>query len=78
MYVKQAFITVTKYLRKLTYKEERFILAHVFRGFSSWSLGPIILDLSLSTVHHGGSAWWRRPAYLLVARKQERKGLGSQ
>jgi hypothetical protein len=57
---------VPKYLRLSTYKEERFILAHRFRGF--WPLGPIALGL-----------WWyntsglegmaRRPVYFMIAKK---------
>jgi hypothetical protein len=33
---------VTKYLRKINLKEERFILVHGFRGFSVWSVDPIV------------------------------------
>jgi hypothetical protein len=40
--ISQPFITVTKHL---TLKEERFILAHGFRSFGSWSLAPLLLGL---------------------------------
>jgi hypothetical protein len=32
---------MTKYLRKSTYKEERFSWAPGFKGFSIWSFGPV-------------------------------------
>lgn len=32
--VSEVSVTITKYLRKSTYKEERFILMSTFRGFS--------------------------------------------
>jgi hypothetical protein len=52
-------------------KEEGFILAYDFRGFSSWLFGPMCLGRTLE--------WWDGVAekllHLLVDRKQrERKG----
>jgi hypothetical protein len=43
-HVSQPFITMTKYPRQLTYKEERFVLAHGFRGFSTWLLISITME----------------------------------
>jgi hypothetical protein len=32
-------------LKKITEEEEKFVLVQGFRGFSPWSLGPIVLGL---------------------------------
>lgn len=36
--------SVTKYLRKSTYKEERFIVTRGFRGSSSWSVDSLVFE----------------------------------
>jgi hypothetical protein len=47
MWINHFYVTVTKYLMET--REERFILAHGFREFSSWLFDP--MDLG---EHHGG------------------------
>jgi hypothetical protein len=47
------FCHCDKYLRETGLKEERFILAHHFRGFSSRMAGSIALGLR-SGKYHGG------------------------
>jgi hypothetical protein len=37
--------SLTKYLRRSPYKEEKFILAYGFRGFGPWLFGPVTLGL---------------------------------
>jgi hypothetical protein len=48
--ISQFSIAVTKYLRRISLKEERFMLIQSLRGFSPWLLGFVTLGL-------GGSAW---------------------
>jgi hypothetical protein len=45
LFVLVAFFTVNQISEKNNLKEERFILAHSFRGFSSWPLPLLLLDL---------------------------------
>jgi hypothetical protein len=47
-----------------------FILAHVFRVFSSWSLGSIVFWFCDEEVHHRGRKWWSKAAYLMSVREQ--------
>jgi hypothetical protein len=51
-----AFCHCDKYLRK-TIKEERFVLAHDFRGFKPWSAGAIAFRLEGRQKHHGRRVW---------------------
>jgi hypothetical protein len=75
--VSSLFIAVMKYLREINLKKERCILAHSFRDFSPWLLGPIILDLWEGKTYGKGhgkakllTTWWTG------AKKEESKGLG--
>jgi hypothetical protein len=49
--ISQSLITIKKKLRKSTLKERRFILAHNFKGFSSW------LNSLLLLVLQGNTSW---------------------
>lgn len=44
-YILVSIQSVTKYLRLTTYKEERLIMAHGFRGFNAWIIGSVALGL---------------------------------
>jgi hypothetical protein len=64
---------VTKIPDRDNFREEGFILAHSFRGFSPWSLGPR---------HLGRKSWQQEymeedTLHIMVDRKQKaRTGLG--
>jgi hypothetical protein len=45
---------MTRYLRKNKKKEEGFLLAHGFRGFSAWSADSIAFRPAAREKHHGG------------------------
>jgi hypothetical protein len=55
--VNQLLVTLTKYLRGPSYKEEIFILAHGFGGFSPWSAGPIAFGLVVRQPIMKGNTW---------------------
>jgi hypothetical protein len=59
-------------------KEEIFILAPGFRGFSPWSVGSLAFRPEAMQNHHGGRTWHREAAYLIKARKQREKGVGDK
>jgi hypothetical protein len=58
-HVSHFFITGIKYLREINLKEERFILVHSFRDFSSCSLALLFLG-SGKAERHGRENMWRR------------------
>jgi hypothetical protein len=49
---------VSKYLRKINLKDERFNLAHSFRSLRPWSLGPVafgpMVKQNVMAEAHGG------------------------
>jgi hypothetical protein len=50
-------------------KEELFILAHSFRGFSPWSLG---------SMHLGRTSWQQEFPHLMANRMQHKEGAKDQ
>jgi hypothetical protein len=68
-----AFHCCNKYLRKTTLKEEGLILAHVFRGPSPLSLGPILWTGG-GTVYHGRSIWQRKQLISGQPGSKEKRG----
>jgi hypothetical protein len=60
---------VTKYLRKYSYKEERFIMDHGFRDFSPCSFGPVTFG-PMAPQYILAEACGREAAHLMVTRKQ--------
>jgi hypothetical protein len=66
---------------RIPFKEERFILAHNFRGFSLWLIGPVALGWWQQSTH-GMSGWHKKPAlapglFTAVWKQSERRGQGS-
>jgi hypothetical protein len=59
-------------LRETIYKEERFILAHSFRGFSPSSAGSIALSLRQGRPWQQDSA--AEPAHFMANQEAQRKG----
>lgn len=57
-----------KYLRAVTIEEKRFIIAHGVRGFSLWSLGPIISRPVMRQSMMAESLWWGKVAHWLGRR----------
>jgi hypothetical protein len=50
-------------------REDRFILAHGFRGFSPWLAGSIALRPVARQKYGGKRAWWRKAIRFMRARK---------
>jgi hypothetical protein len=59
---------VKNYLRNLN--EERFILPHVFRDFSPWSLGRIAVGPWQGRISMVRRMWQRKAAQFMVVKKQ--------
>jgi hypothetical protein len=66
--VNQLSVTVAKYQKQSTYKEERFILAHSFRGFSPWLIGPTAWRPLGGVAWHGRSRQLRKAVCLTVVK----------
>jgi hypothetical protein len=57
---------------------ERFILAHGFRGFSSWLAGPVAFGPVGEVKRHGKSVWWSGGHFKAARKKQKEMGSGLQ
>jgi hypothetical protein len=59
----------------INYKEERFILAHIFGCFSTWLVN--LISFWAAVRGHDGSVWHSKADYLMAAGKQrEEEGPG--
>jgi hypothetical protein len=62
------FVAVTKYLREIKLKENRFILDHGFQSISMsmalnpWLAGSVAFMAVARQKHHGRRVWWRKAA----------------
>jgi hypothetical protein len=54
-------------------KEERFILAHCFRGVSSWSVSSIAFWPEVRQNITVGSTWWSKDVHFLREKEEERE-----
>lgn len=70
MYISQLSTIVKRTLENNNLKKERFTLAHSFRGFSSWSVGSIVLGPRLRENILMGSTWLGKGTHI---RSQEVK-----
>jgi hypothetical protein len=57
---------MTKLSEKNNLKEEGFILAHSFRGFSPWSIGFIVFRHMARQKHHSERIWREGMVKLLI------------
>jgi hypothetical protein len=62
---------VTKYLREINFKEERFISVHCFRGFSPMEpFDSIVLGAMVRQNIVAGSMGWTKAAHLTEGRME--------
>jgi hypothetical protein len=66
----QLSIAMTKYLKKINLYRVKIYFGSSFRGFSPWSLDPVIFWPCGMAEAHGKSMWQRKTVYLMVAKKQ--------
>jgi hypothetical protein len=68
-------VTGTKYLEKINFKEEGFILAHSIRGFSTGSADSIAFrPVMRQSITVERSVWQSKVAYFMADRKEEGSG----
>lgn len=67
----QLFITVIKYLRQSTLKEESFAWAHSFGGFSKWSVDSVAFGSAMRQNNMMGSEQGGKVAHCMTAEKEK-------